>query len=199
MKRHFHQHVVFALATLVPGTILWIHGAMAQDKPGGVSSTGGSRQLGITIPGPPQIPSGIGNPPYATQPGSFGASSGGMMSPGAGYQKSPADHERDLKASQLLARYGKTEDEKERAKLLEELTTVVAAQFESRQESREKELQALEEQVRKLRELQARRAKEQDQIVRDRVRQLLREVDGLGWGDNRHPAGGFGGSTGVAY
>ena len=68
--------------------------------------------------------------------------------------------------------------------MLDELTKVVSDQFDLRQESRERELKELEEHVRKLRELHQRRAKEKDQIVRDRVRQLLRDVDGLGWGDD---------------
>ena len=43
-----------------------------------------------------------------------------------------------------------------------------------RQQTRERELKELEEHVRKLRELHQRRAREKDQIVRDRVRQLPR-------------------------
>jgi len=64
------------------------------------------------------------------------------------------------------------------------LTKVVSAHFDIRQELREKELKELEEKVKKLRELHLRRAKEKEQITRDHVRQLLRDVDGLGWGDD---------------
>jgi hypothetical protein len=71
--------------------------------------------------------------------------------------------------------------------VLDELTKVVSEQFEVRQEIRERELKDLEEHVQKLRVLHQRRTKEKDQIVRDRVRQLLRDVDGLGWGDDGRP------------
>jgi hypothetical protein len=97
---------------------------------------------------------------------------------------SQAEHGRDVRTRKLLSDYNRTDDEKARAKVLEELTNVVSEQFDGRQESRERELKAVEEHVRKLRELHQRRAKEKDQIVRDRVRQLLRDVDGLGWGDD---------------
>jgi hypothetical protein len=93
-----------------------------------------------------------------------------------------ADHERESETRKLLSDYSQTDDEKERAKVIDELTKVVAGQFDIRQEVRERELKELEEQVRKLRELHQRRAKEKEQIIRDRVRQLLRDVDGLGWG-----------------
>jgi hypothetical protein len=95
-----------------------------------------------------------------------------------------ADRDRDERTRKLLSDYSRTDDEKERARVLEELTKVVSEQFERRQEIRERELKEVEEHVRKLRELHQRRAKEKDQIVRDRVRQLLRDVDGLGWGDD---------------
>jgi hypothetical protein len=98
-------------------------------------------------------------------------------------------HEREAQTRKLLADYSQTEDEKDRAKVLDELTKVVSEQFDLRQEVRERELKDLEVQVRKLRELQQRRAKEKDLIIRDRVRQLLRDVDGLGWGDDGHVNG----------
>ena len=98
--------------------------------------------------------------------------------------KSEANHDRDEQMRKLLSDYSRTDDEKERARVLDELTKVVAAQFDVRQEARDRELKQLEEHLRKLRELHQRRAKEKDQIVRDRVRQLLRDVEGLGWGDD---------------
>jgi TolA-binding protein len=85
---------------------------------------------------------------------------------------------------ELLSQYNQTEDEAERAKIVKELTAVAAEEFDARQESREKQLQQLEEQLKKLRSVHARRAKEKDEIVRDRVRQLLRDADGLGWGSD---------------
>ena len=90
----------------------------------------------------------------------------------------------DDRTRKLLSDYIRTDGERERATVLDELTKVVSDQFDMRQEARERELKELEDHVRKLRELHQRRAKEKDQIVRDRVRQLLRDVEGLGWSDD---------------
>jgi hypothetical protein len=98
--------------------------------------------------------------------------------------RAQADADPENRMRKLLSDYSRIDDEKERARVLEELTKVVSEQFEFRQEMRERELKEVEEHVRKLRALQQRRTKEKDQIVRDRVRQLLRDVDGLGWGDD---------------
>jgi hypothetical protein len=101
------------------------------------------------------------------------------------------NRDQEVRTRKLLSDFSRTEDEKERAKVLNELTDVVSDQFDLRQEARERELRELEEHVRKLRELHQRRAKEKDQIVRDRVRQLLRDVEGLGWGDGGRPESSF--------
>lgn len=85
----------------------------------------------------------------------------------------------------LLSKYRASNDQAERDQLVKELTTVAAQEFDTRQESRSQELKDLEEQLKKLRALHERRAKEKDDIVRDRVRNLLRDADGLGWGTDR--------------
>lgn len=114
-----------------------------------------------------------------------------------------AAHEQ--KARELLSKYSATENQEERAKLVEQLSSVVSEQFEARQQARQQELERLEEQLKKLRQLHDRRASEKSQIVEDRVRQLLREADGLGWGaeEQQHrnfyvaPVTGFGAVPGV--
>jgi hypothetical protein len=126
-----------------------------------------------------QAAPGTGRPgvalPAPNAPGGYGAS-------GWTYYPAPAHSEQEAKAREIITKYKATEDEKERGKLVDDLTTAVSEQFDARQEAREGELKQLEEQLRKLRELHARRAKGKDEIVRDRVRQLLRDADGLGWG-----------------
>ncbi len=84
----------------------------------------------------------------------------------------------------LLKTYGESEVDSERTKTAEELTQVVGQQFDLRQKSREAELNQLEEKLRKLRGIHARREQERDTIIRARVQQLLREQDGLGWGED---------------
>ena len=90
--------------------------------------------------------------------------------------------EQESETQRLIAEYGQNEDEKERGWIAGELTKVITKHFDIRQESRDRELKELEEQVRRLRELHEKRAKQREQIVQDRVRQLLRDADGLGWG-----------------
>jgi hypothetical protein len=97
--------------------------------------------------------------------------------------------EQGSKVGKLLSSYRETNEETERGRLMQELTGAVAEEFDARQKSREQELAKLEEQVRKLRELQKRREQEKDQIVADRVRQLVRDVDGLGWGGDASDSG----------
>ena len=42
----------------------------------------------------------------------------------------------------------------------------------------------MEEQLAKLKEIHTKRTQQREQIVADRVQQLLREVEGLGWGSD---------------
>ena len=144
-----------ALAVSLPLPAMWLTGATAQDEP--------------VNPVLPDLPTFKEAPKNVSRNSDL---------------RSPADDNREGRTRKLLSDYSRTDDEKERAKVLDELTKVVSEQFEHRQESRERELKEVEEHMRKLRELHTRRAKEKDQIVRDRVRQLLRDVDGLGWGDD---------------
>ena len=117
---------------------------------------------------------------------------GGAMGMGSMMRGAPVDPvlqaeqealaEQESETQRLISEYGQTEDEKERGWIAGEMEKVVARHFEIRQASRDRELKRLEEQVRKLREVHQKRAKQKEQIVQDRVRQLLRDADGLGWG-----------------
>ncbi len=98
--------------------------------------------------------------------------------------------------AELAAKYKAIDDDDERQEVAEELAARVTDQFTVRQQMRERELGELEEQVKKLRALQDKRASQIKQIVGDRVQQLLREADGLGWGDGGGEFGaGEGGKT----
>lgn len=89
----------------------------------------------------------------------------------------------DDKTREVLSKYPDAA-EADRPALIEKLTTVVTEQFDQRQAAREQELAQLEQQVKKLRALHDQRAKEKKEIVQDRVKQLLRDASGLGWGSN---------------
>jgi len=118
-----------------------------------------------------------------------GMRAGGMMGMGSMMRVDPilqaeqeALLEQENETQRLIFEYSQTEDEKERGWIAGEMEKVIARHFEIRQASRDRELKRLEEQVRKLREVHQKRAKQKEQIVQDRVRQLLRDADGLGWG-----------------
>ena len=86
------------------------------------------------------------------------------------------------KATQLLlGRYRNATDTAARSELRQEIGEAVAQEFDARQAVREHELKQLIEQVQRLKAMHGRRNKAKATIVRDRVDQLLREADGLGW------------------
>jgi hypothetical protein len=89
----------------------------------------------------------------------------------------------------LLAKYKSTEDESERSKIAKELTVIAGEEFDARQAARDKEIDKLELQVKRLRESQARRASEKEEIVKDHVRLLLRSASGLGWSSDGEESG----------
>jgi hypothetical protein len=165
-----------ALAVTLPLTVLWLTKARAQDY---------RDPLNL----PPATEPGV-RTPTPTGTGNFSLNV---------FDPAQAEHDREVRTRKLLSDYSRTDDEKERARVLDELTKVVSEQFEHRQESRERELKEVEEHMRKLRELHTRRAKEKDQIVRDRVRQLLRDVEGLGWGDDSRVRPGLRGPNGKGW
>jgi hypothetical protein len=154
------------LAVVVPLAVVWLNGATGQEP----------------LRSPYRAGQKLNRPADAAPQELLGWAVEANSNP-----RQQADHERGQQTRKLLSEYTETQDEKERAKVLDELTKVVSEHFDIRQEIREQELKNLEEQVKKLRELHQRRAKEKDQIIRDRVRQLLRDVDGLGWGDDGRP------------
>ena len=80
-----------------------------------------------------------------------------------------------------LADLLKTTQGADRDAVVLKLKTAVGEQFDSRQDGKAKELKALEEQLAKLKELHAKRTQQREQIIADRVQQIVKESDGLGW------------------
>ncbi len=92
----------------------------------------------------------------------------------------------NLQSHELLSQYRAATDSTERERLTNEIGKTVASQFDVRQRLREKELQQLADQLERLRNIHRQRAEQKDRIVKDHVEQLLRDADGLGWGDAPH-------------
>jgi flagellar motility protein MotE (MotC chaperone) len=134
----------------------------------------------VAVPVPPAAGTVHAYAPGANNPFVYGF-------PAVSPEQAQAAAAADQKTRELVAKYSQTENEDERAKIVEQLTSAVGEQFEAKQEARQQELKRLEEQLKKLRQLHDRRASEKSQIIEDRVKQLLRDADGLGWGaDDGH-------------
>ena len=84
-------------------------------------------------------------------------------------------------AEGLAAQYAATEDGEKRAAIKAELMNSLTQQFEAQQQVRERELANVEARIKKLRELTQKRRDAQKTIIDQRLDQLLREADGLGW------------------
>jgi hypothetical protein len=93
------------------------------------------------------------------------------------YGFSQADGEA-LKLAKQIAD-AKTDGDKE--KLRDKMKEVLDKAFEERQKRHEKEIEALEAQVKKLKEMVGKRKENKRDIIDERVKQLQREAAGLGW------------------
>ena len=89
----------------------------------------------------------------------------------------------EQRSRDLLSKYRTASKSEDRDHLLSDVSKTVAEQFDVRQRMREKELQRLEDQLKRLRQVHQQRAEQKDRIVNDHVQQLVREADGLGWGE----------------
>lgn len=139
---------------------------------------------GITIYGP-------GSPPMPAMAGAPGTFDYFISDPGP--YRMPVNekfaklHDAERKAASFIAErareYQATNDPAERKKIEETITGTVNNQFDARQNLRQIELDELAARLKRLRELHDERAAQRDRIVGDRVQQVLRDADGLGWGD----------------
>jgi hypothetical protein len=181
-------------------------------EPGTVNPPRSGGSSGSLSGGLPGLPGMSGGPGMAS--GMMGRASsmpGGMMPSGMISEDVQAEQRLSYETRQIMEMYSNSEDESEKQKLMGKLAETVEQHFDLRQAIREKEIKALEAQVKKLRELHDRRNSERDRIVSDRVDLLLRDASGLGWGENVSqsglsrfpgdpvPTGGLLGNPGIPY
>lgn len=132
---------------------------------------------------------------------------GGMMGMG-GMESAPVSEDEHLETwvSRALVDYAKTEDQNARKQQRGEIAKALDRIFDIRQERRMQELETLEQRVQNLRSTLETRENLKPDIVKNRLDYLIREADGLGWGDGLPapgrsaptgvgPAGGAGGSS----
>jgi len=85
------------------------------------------------------------------------------------------------KASEVARQLGSARSDADREKLKADLSTILEKQFELRQQRHKKEIESLEAQVKKLRDLVDKRQENRREIVAKRLDQILQEAQGLGW------------------
>jgi hypothetical protein len=125
-----------------------------------------------------------------------GGDSGAMM--GSGMMSAPVSEDEHLETwvSRALADYARNEDQNTRKQQRDEIAKALDRIFDIRQERRMEELETLEERVQKLRGTLETREKLKSDILKNRLDYLIREADGLGWGDGL-PAPGRSAPTGM--
>jgi hypothetical protein len=84
-------------------------------------------------------------------------------------------------AEQLKRSLEQSKTDSKKSEIRTKLAENLGKQFDLRQKRHGLEIEALETQVKKLKELVRRRQESREDIISRRVDQLLREVDGLGW------------------
>jgi hypothetical protein len=88
----------------------------------------------------------------------------------------------DNLVNELVGKWKAAQSDSDRGKAEQELREALKKEFQARLGSHEKEIEELEAHVKQLREKLDLHRKRQDDIVRFRMQQLLREAQGLGWG-----------------
>lgn len=138
----------------------------------GVVSVQPGGEAGLTVV-PGKHPNEWGVGPTVIQPG---------FPSGFTIQQFQEERETDMKAHEIVVKLKEMTDETERAAAVQELTALMTTQFNARQKHRDEELAKLEEQLKKLRAIQQKREAARADIIGERVRQLVRESEGLNWG-----------------
>jgi hypothetical protein len=84
------------------------------------------------------------------------------------------------KSESLVKQLAKAEGEK-REKIKDQLTETLGKQFDARQKRHKAEIKALEDKLKKLKDLVQKREENRREIVSKRLEQLVRDAEGLGW------------------
>lgn len=92
-----------------------------------------------------------------------------------------------------LARYSEADDDAERDEIKVELKELLTKQFDVQRQRRQLELARVEERIQRLRGLFKKRDDAREKIIEQRLEQLVREADGLGWSApaGHAPSSGF--------
>jgi len=130
-------------------------------------------------------------PPYVTAPyvtapavalpkgGNYATaySNGGSTVYAITNEEAGLSHQAEMLAQQL----GTARSDSDRDKIKGQLSELLEKQFNERQKRHEAEIKQLEEQIKKLKDLVDKRQENRHQIITDRLNQIVRESQGLGW------------------
>ncbi len=84
-------------------------------------------------------------------------------------------------ADQLARKLAETKSDTEREKIKTQLGELLKQQFDLRQKRHAHEIEELEAQIKKLKNLVDKRQENRNEIIARRLEQILRESQGLGW------------------
>ena len=165
---------------------------------------------GQSPPGARKPPGGFPTSNPLQPQGGFGRYSvvdGNVISTfGSAPGEADAESQRQGKLAEILQQYESASDDAAKAPLRDQMIELLTQSFEARQERRAAEIADLEKRVAKLKELHKKREEMKKTIVANRLRQIVEDKEGLGWGDdaaatgaqgNFGPWGGFGGFGGA--
>jgi hypothetical protein len=154
--------------------------AVTKKTKSGASAGGAMKPGGMSgMPGMAGMPAGGGGVPAG---GGMPGMMPGMM--GSGPMPPVSEDERlETWVNRALADYVQTEDQNARKEQREQIAQALDRIFDIRQERRMEELESLEQRVQKLRATLETRDKLKSDILKNRLDYLIREADGLGWGD----------------
>jgi hypothetical protein len=147
-----------------------------------VAAASAQNQFPPAVPVPPQPPR-MEPPAVPPPPGVFSYGASLPRYPGAvTVLTSPAEFDNlSPEINQVMQQIGETKSDSDRDKLKTKLSDLLEKQFDVRQKRHEKEIEALEAQVKKLKELVQKRQENRRDIVAKRLEQLVRDAQGLGW------------------
>jgi hypothetical protein len=84
-------------------------------------------------------------------------------------------------AGELVRKLEAADSDTARTEIKSKLAANLGKQFDARQKHHEQEIKALEAKVKKLKDIVSKRQESREQIIAQRVEQMLRESQGLGW------------------
>ncbi|MCY2967256.1 MAG: hypothetical protein NT069_27085 [Planctomycetota bacterium] len=179
------------LALLPLAFVTWsaVDGQIPMTKPR--SDTPGAGAGVENVPVAPRDDSANLTPPIADVLARPEESGTGQVAPtgGAGSFVSP-EAQQQSELQRLLRLYEEEGlEESERGKLRDDLKALLTQMFEQRQERRAAEIADIEKRLTKLKDLHKKRADLKESIIGNRLRQLLEDSEGLGWGDDTTASG----------